>query len=325
MLTSDYLPQIVCLAYYAEQLSYGLLMPRRSLAATLAMCVPLTAALSQASVDAHPPIYFELPGMENVSVTTNLVYKTVAVAARPARSLTLDVYAPPTRSTTPAPIVVFVHGGLTTDSRGDAKDWSSYQRWGRLVAASGMVGVTFNHRLTTDDNVDEASPDVADALAFIRRRAADFSADPNRVCLAFYSAGGVLSGALLHDAPSYVRCVVLYYPFLDLEHLRTKTVFREPHSSVRVDSLAGFSPRDALARARAPLPPIFLARAGRDEIPRLNESVDRFVAAALANNARIDLYTHPDGVHGFDIRTRDERTREIIAQTLAFFRRHLMP
>ena len=80
----------------------------------------------------------------------------------------------------------------------------------------------------------------------------------------------------------------------------------------------------AVGRRRASLPPLFLARAGHDEIPHLNESVDRFVAAALANNVRIDLYTHPDGVHGFDIRTRDARTREIIAQTLGFLRRHLI-
>jgi acetyl esterase/lipase len=188
-----------------------------------------------------------------------------------------------------------------------------------------MVALTFHHRLPTDDNVAEASADLADALAFVRRRAADLRADPNRVCLAFYSAGGVVAGALLHDAPNYIKCVVLYYPYLDLEHLRNKTIFRDAHPAAHVDSLAGYSPRDALAHPKSSLPPLLLARAGHDEIPHLNESVDRFVGAALANNVRIDLYTHPDGVHGFDLRTRDARTREIIAQTLSFFRRHLFP
>ena len=298
-------------------------MRHRFLFAALAISLPIASASSQAGVDAHPPIYFELPGMDAVAVTKNLVYKTASTGSRPARSLMLDVYAPRDRAAAPAPVVVFVHGGLTLESPGDAKEWSSYQRWARLVAASGMIGITFNHRLTTNDNVAEATPDVADAVAFIRRRAAEFHADPNRICLAFYSAGGVLAGSLLHDAPGYIKCVVLYYPYLDLEHLRNKTVFREPHSPAHVDSLAGYSPRDALAHARSLLPPILLARAGHDEIPNLNESVDRFVAAALADNVRVDFYTHRDGVHGFDIRTRDARTREIIEQTLAFFRRHL--
>ena len=298
--------------------------PVRSFA-LLAALTPFTAASSQAAVDPHPPIYFDLPGMNDVAVTKDLVYKTVNAGSRPQRSLALDVYTPRRRAANPAPIVVFVHGGLTLDSPGDAKDWSSYQRWARLVAASGMVGITFNHRLTTDDNVAEASTDLTDALAFVRRRAADLRADPNRICLAFYSAGGVGAGALLHDAPSYIKCVSLYYPYLDLEHLRNTTIFREAHPAAHVDSLSGYSPRDALAHPKAPLPPILLARAGHDEIPHLNESVDRFMDAALANNVGIDFYAHRDGGHGFDIRTRDERTRQIISQTLAFFRRHLLP
>ena len=68
--------------------------------------------------------------------------------------------------------------------------WPSYQSWGRLAAASGMVGVVFNPRMSTADNV------------------------------AFYSAGGPLSSVVLRDPKPSVRCVVLYYPYLDLEHMR---------------------------------------------------------------------------------------------------------
>jgi len=32
---------------------------------------------------------------------------------------------------------------------------------------------------------------------------------------------------------------------------------------------------------------------------------------------------HPDGQHGFDTRDDDERSREIIDETLTFFARHL--
>src|SRR5689334_23035751 len=100
---------------------------RRTLSyALLATCAGAAAGAAQSGVDAHPPIYFELPGISDVRVTRNLVYKTASGGTGPARSLALDVYAPPGRSANPAPIVVFVHGGLTLDSPGDAKAWSSF-------------------------------------------------------------------------------------------------------------------------------------------------------------------------------------------------------
>jgi len=188
-----------------------------------------------------------------------------------------------------------------------------------------VPGYPYVFRLTTDDNVDEAGADLLDAIAFVRKRAAEFHADPDRICVGFYSAGGVVSGVLLREAPGYLKCVVLYYPYLDLEHLKNKTIFREAHSAAHVDSLANYSPRGAIGRPAASLPPILLARAGRDEIPHLNESVDRFVATALERNVGLDFYTHPTGVHGFDLLTRDARTREIIGQTLSFLARHLQP
>ena len=284
----------------------------------------LSAPLAFAQSD-HPPIYFELPGMDRARVTRDLVYKTLGPGSTRGPSLSLDVYLPERSSGRPTPIMVFVHGGLGRDTPPHAKEWPSYQSWGKLAAASGMVAVVLDHRLTTDDNVDEAGADLLDAIAFVRKRAAEFHADPDRICVGFYSAGGVVSGVLLREAPGYLKCVVLYYPYLDLEHLKNKTIFREAHSAAHVDSLANYSPRGAIGRPAGSLPPILLARAGRDEIPHLNESVDRFVATALERNVGLDFYTHPTGVHGFDLLTRDARTREIIGQTLSFLARHLQP
>jgi hypothetical protein len=44
------------------------------------------------------------------------------------------------------------------------------------------------------------------------------------------------------------------------------------------------------------LPPLFIARAGRDAVPLLNDALDRFVAAAVAANAPLTLVNHPTGV-----------------------------
>jgi acetyl esterase/lipase len=268
-----------------------------------------------------PPIYYAIPGMERVQVVRNVVYKTTTVAGRSNQPLALDVYRSLEGAT--APGVVFVHGGLSPTQAPTAKDWNSYQSWGRVAAASGMVAVVLNHRMNTNDNVREAGSDLMDAIAFVRTNAGQYGLDPNRLCVAFYSAGGPISSVLLRDTPPYLRCVVLYYPYLDLEHLREQTPFRSPYAAAYVDSLRDYSPRVALSRGAERLPPIFLARAGRDAIPYLNASVSRFMADAVSNNVMIDFVNHPTGAHGFDTRTRDDRTQAIIEQTIAFLRRHL--
>jgi len=171
--------------------------------------------------------------------------------------------------------------------------------------------------------VDEAGADLLDAIAHVRARAEEYGLDENRLCVAFYSAGGPIASVVLRERLPHVRCVVLYYPYLDLEHLSRTTPFRGPLPVARVEVLRTYSPRAALARGADSLPPIFLARAGRDAIPFLNESVDRFVAEALRRNVVLDFVNHPAGEHGFDAGTRDRRTQDIIAQTLRFMRRHL--
>lgn len=69
--------------------------------------------------------------------------------------------------------------------------------------------------------------------------------------------------------------------------------------------------------------PMFLARAGADEVPRLNETLDRFVTAALKRDLPITVVNHPGAPHAFDLLHDNERSREIIRQVLAFLRFHL--
>jgi acetyl esterase/lipase len=299
------------------------MIPRHT-APVLGVAVLLTAVAGDvcAQADAGPPaIHYTVPGMDTVRVIRDVRYKTATVNARAGVPLALDVYLVP--GGTRAPGLVFVHGGLVAGTAPHAKEWPSYRSWGRIAAASGMVGVVLDHRMNTNDVVDQAGGDLLDAVAHVRAHAGEYGLDPDRLCVAFYSAGGPISSVVLRRATPYVRCVVLYYPYLDLEHLSRTTPFRGPLPVARIDSLRGYSPRAALARGADSLPPIFLARAGRDAIPFLNESVDRFVAEALRRNVVLDLVNHASGVHGFDIETRDERTRDIIAQTLRFARRHL--
>ena len=44
-----------------------------------------------------------------------------------------------------------------------------------------------------------------------------------------------------------------------------------------------------------------IARAGEDQMPRLNESIDRFVAEGLKRGLPLTLVNHPHAPHAFDL------------------------
>lgn len=271
---------------------------------------------------------FRLPGMEDAVRRENLVYRSLTGSADTAfygGALHYDVYSPRDRGSSPRPGVVFIHGGLVAGTRNEnPKNWSSYQQWARLAAAAGFVAVTFTHRLTTSDNADVAAGDVEALLATVRRRASEHGLDRDRICVAVYSAGGPLASIFLRDPRPYVRCLVLYYPFMDMEHARVHTPFRPPHAAARVAELAPYSPVRWLLANAGKVPPLFLARAGQDAIPGINASIDRFVTAALLTEAPLDFYVHPSGPHGFDMAAApDPRASAIVEASVVFMRRHL--
>ena len=87
------------------------------------------------------------------------------------------------------------------------------------------------------------------------------------------------------------------------------------------ETVKAFSPITYLEKDK--IPPMFLARAGHDEVPTMLDSIDRFVAEALSKNIALTFVNHPEGVHGFDNQNDDERSREIIRAAIEFIRVHL--
>jgi hypothetical protein len=69
--------------------------------------------------------------------------------------------------------------------------------------------------------------------------------------------------------------------------------------------------------------PLFLARAGQDQTPRLNESLDRFISGAIERNLPITIANHASGVHAFDLVDDSDASRTIIRQLLLFLQLHL--
>ena len=258
-------------------------------------------------------IVYSVPGMTRVKVVKDRVYKRVGGA-----ELKMDVYLPRNAGrTVRRPAVIFIHGGrIPPNLRTTPKEWGAYVSFGQLVAASGFVGVTFNHRFYTWESLADSQSDVMDLISHVRSNADSLGVDKDRIILWAVSAGGVFLSQPLRDAQPYIRCIVGYYPELDLENERKSAA-----ASVTDETLREFSPVHHLRHMEKGVPPLFIARAGLDDAT-LNDGVDRFVQLALSKNVTIEVVNHATGQHGFDVENDNDRSREIIKRTIEFIKTH---
>ena len=260
------------------------------------------------------PVVYRVAGMDEVTVKSNFKYIDVENP-----NLLMDVYSPPNLAKgEKRPAVIFIHGAASAEYK--PKDWGFYISWGRLLGASGLVGVNFTHRLSGQKtSLEDAAGDVAAATNYIRKNADSLNIDKNRICLAAYSAGGVLLAPAIRDNPDYVRCLVSFYAYMDIR--QSGNFFAASESA---ETRRKFSPINYLANGSDRIAPMFIARAGLGQIPTMNDSIDRFIGEALAKNVALTFANHPNGVHGFDNQTDDERSREIIQSAIVFMKLHLV-
>jgi len=257
------------------------------------------------------PIVYQVPGMDKVKVAQNLKYTTTDDP-----NVLMDFYLPSDATWAEKyPVVIFIHGGAKTEYT--PKDWGVFTTWGRLVAASGFVGVTFTHRLQyPEKSLELAAQDVQAAIDYVRANADKYKADKDRLALISFSAGGPMLTLAMRGETPFVRCLLGFYSFMDIR----PSDFRKTENA---ETLKRFSPITYLEKEASTIPPIFIARAGRDEVPTMDDSIDRFVAEALSRNISLNFANHPQGVHGFDNQNNDDRSREIIRAALEFMKVHL--
>lgn len=256
-------------------------------------------------------IVHRVPGMEDVAVRRDMAY-----AAPAGEPLTFDLYQPGGAGAGDRrPAVLMIHGPVP---RLGAKNMGIFTSYGRLLAASGLAAVTFNHRFLGPERLLDAAADVEALTQYVRSHSADLGVDDRRLAFWAFSGGGPFLSLALRGAPTYVRAVVAYYAILDIQE-------KPPGAGAEIgdETRRDFSPLNHLGTEAARLPPILVARAGQDH-PFLNAGIDRFVQQALASNAFLDVLNHPTGRHGFDILDDDARSREIIARTVEFLRLRLL-
>ena len=272
------------------------------------LLVLLAAAADDMAERVSRPVALQVPGMDAVRIRRDLVYTP--------EGRRLDAYAPPGAGR--FPVVMLLHGGVPDEVPVRPKDWGLYRSWGKLLAASGFVAIIPDQRIGfPDPRLLLAARDVESASRYVREHAAQLAADTERTCLVAFSAGGpLLSPAIA--GPGRVRCLAAMYAFLDVRQ-------SEPHRGhASPEELDRFSPLVQMERAARKMPPLFVARAGRDEVPTLLEAMDRFLASALAHDAPLQLVNLPDAPHGFEA-DDTPRVREALRALLLFLEQHLSP
>lgn len=249
----------------------------------------------------------EMPGTDAVTVLHDQPY-----GASGDDTLTMDLYVPPNAASgARLPAVVVVAGypdqGFQRMLNCRFKDMGSSVSWARLIAASGMVAITYTNR--------EPIADAHTLLRFLHDNAPTLGIDETRIAL-WASSGNVPLALLL--LTSGMRCAALCYGYtLDLDG------FTEVADAAKAFKFAN----PAAGKSIDQLPtnvPMFLARAGRDQTPGLNASLDRFLSEAVTHNLPVTFTNHPTAPHAFDLFDESATTREVVRRVLAFLRFHLL-
>lgn len=242
-------------------------------------------------------VVLHIPGMEALETRMS------AFAAADGNPLPIRTYHPAVAGG-PLPAVVLVEG--YPDPRFAPLLGCSFidMEWtistAQLVAASGMVAVTYSNR--------EPAVDLAALLAHLRSNGSALGIDSGHVGL--WAASG--NGPVAASASPSVGCLVLSNAYIcDLD------------GATHVADAARTFGFAVPPGCELPRVPTLVIRSGKDQTPGLNESLDRFVAKALALNLPVTVAHHPDAPHGFELSDDSDLTRHLLGQALTFLRLHL--
>ena len=255
-------------------------------------------------------VCLQLDGMDDVTVRRDVAF------GPPDGGLGMDAYYPPDETDDgrwPAVIIVAGYPG-TMEPRPTTL---TYKEIGwtvsmcQLIALSGMVAVAYT---TSRDPV----ADLRALLEQVHDDARSMRIDPARVGVIAVS-GNVPTAlmTIMQDADRIPACAVFGYGcLLDLDGAT------DVADTARQFGFANPGAGRTLADLRRDVP-LLITRAGGDQFPAMNASIDSFIRQGLAANLPITLVNHPDGPHAFDLFDDSRTSRDILRQTLRFLRQHL--
>jgi acetyl esterase/lipase len=254
-------------------------------------------------------VCLQLHGMDDLTVRRDVAY------GPPDGRLRMDVYYPPDEMDDgrwPAVIIVAGYPG-TMEPRPTTL---TYKEIGwtvsmcQLIALSGMVAIAYTNR--------DPVPNLQALFEHIHERAKSLRIDAARVGVIAVS-GNVPTAltTIMRDAKRAPVCAVFGYGcFLDLDNAT------DVADAARQFGFANPGAGRTLGDLRRDVP-LLIIRAGRDQFPAMNASIDCFIRQGLIENLPMTFVNHAEGPHAFDLFDDSRTSRDILRQTLQFFRQHL--
>jgi hypothetical protein len=246
--------------------------------------------------------------MNDVRIRPDIEYGVTEAGA-----LTMDIYYPPKANIKPrTPAVVIVSGfpdlGFEQKVGCRFKEMGSSVSWAKLIAAFGLVAITYT-------NHDPAA-DVRSLLKHVRRNATQLGIDEDRIGL-WASSGNVPNALsiLMDEGRDFLKCAVLCYGY----------TLDDGFSFVAEAAKTWGFIAPCAGKSVADLPDValFIARAGQDQMPHLNETIDRFMINALNRNLPITSSNHAKAPHAFDLFDDTDASRDLIREILRFMQSQL--
>ncbi|RPI43298.1 MAG: alpha/beta hydrolase, partial [Betaproteobacteria bacterium] len=209
------------------------------------------------------------------------------------------------------------HGGAWC--RGDRLDDTPLNE---PLAKSGVVVAALDFRQPPDAGYPGAMADINYAFRWLKARAGELKARPDRVGVMGISSGGqqAMLGAMRHTDPRYtalplagrsdidasVQCVVLCWPVIDplgrYEYAKKLIAERSPHAQMAENwipshdrywgseaAMAEGSPARALERGERGATPPVLYLQGTADLAHPRPNLDRFVEAYRKMGGRVEL------------------------------------
>lgn len=247
--------------------------------------------------------------------------------------VTILLHEPDAR-TTPAPAMVWIHGGGYII--GSADDMTAR----RIAAQTGAVVASVDYRLAPETRAPGPVHDCYAALRWVHENAGSLGVDPARVAIGGWSAGGGLAACLAilaRDRGEYpVSFQLLIYPMLDDRTASTvdpgpyvgEFIWSPASNRFGWTSLlgsepggAGVSPYASAARVESPdeLPPAYISVGS---LGLFAEEDLAYASRLLRAGIPTEVHVYPGAYHGFNLAPTARITRAFYQDMISALDRH---
>ncbi|MEJ5216645.1 alpha/beta hydrolase [Cognatishimia sp. D5M38] len=300
---------------------------------TLASSAPAAAEITASTLDLVDPQYREfaqsmagfVPDSNSLAVLRQALENgprqgtqnpTLEHFEMPGSTASFNLFRPETPRATPAPAIIYIHGGGYVFGTAEQYDGYCYD----LAQTSGAVVLNVEYRLAPETPFPGPVEDCYDVLTYAYQNAASLGIDPTRISIMGHSAGGGLCASLAILARDRgevpVKAQFPIYPMLDYRTATTEApvnnlttgefIWVRAANRFGWDSLRGdyaiddnrighFSPTHAVSHEG--LPPCFMA------VGNLDLFLEEDTAYAMTlTRARVpcEFHIYPGAVHAFD-------------------------